>query len=239
VATRFSEESRINAPSLLKVVENPFPVIVEVEKRLNGKPGIKRVSCKIIGADRWEKEECWSGTKPFPVADIEVPSVIEIVRGEVMGVKEEVTSHMTRCSRIHEPTILDTRWREESCVIPLNKRRWLKRGGWFMLNFNSAFSGTLWMTFGLRIFSLTFVPLYFGTSLQTAASVVRWTSENSVIENHGRGLSNSADPSICWQHVAKIQHPEDRVLSRLSCFFQDFLITHTNRKICIRKYGCR
>jgi hypothetical protein len=52
VATRFPEESQINALSLLKVVENPFPVIVEVEKRLNGNPGIKRVSCRTIGADR-------------------------------------------------------------------------------------------------------------------------------------------------------------------------------------------
>jgi hypothetical protein len=39
-----------------------------------------------------------------------------------------------------------------------------------VLDFNSAFSGTFWMTFGLRIFSPTFIPPYFEMSLQTAAS---------------------------------------------------------------------
>jgi hypothetical protein len=52
VTTKFPEESQMNALSLLKVVENSFPVIVEVEKRLNEKPRIKRVSCKMIGADK-------------------------------------------------------------------------------------------------------------------------------------------------------------------------------------------
>jgi hypothetical protein len=53
----------------------------------------------------------------------------------------------------------------------------------------------------------------------------RMNIENGAIKNHGCGLSNSADSSICRRRVAKIRRPEDGVLSRLSCFFQDFLTT--------------
>jgi hypothetical protein len=52
----------------------------------------------------------------------------------------------------------------------------------------------------------------------------RMNIKNGAIESHGCELSNNTDSNICWQYIAKIWCPEDEVLSRLSCFFLDFLI---------------
>jgi hypothetical protein len=49
--------------------------------------------------------------------------------------------------------------------------------------------------------------------------------KNSMIKSHGRGLPNGTDSSTCRRCDAKIRCPEDGVLSRLFCFFQNFLTT--------------
>jgi hypothetical protein len=162
------------------------------------------------------------------------------------------------------------------------------------------------MTFGLRIFSPTFVPPYFGTSSRPATSSLRTSVsapgspqgslqfgtdpssrrrrvaeirgptfaekrdfyfaqnrkfaqtrfspdvgrsrsptrcqmevKNGAIESHGRGLPNGADPSTCRRCDAKIRHSEDGVLSRLSCFFQDFLTTCTGARACRARFLLR
>jgi hypothetical protein len=225
--------------------------------------------------------------------------IMHATHGQPRTWSESPGKNQSNCSKPHLQDVVSSRrivgryssWRS----LKAHGRGFQSRHS--LLDFNSAFSRTLWMLFGLRIFSPTFVPPYFGTSSRPATSSSRTSVltpgspqgslqfgtdsssrrrhvakirsptfaekrnfyfvqnckfaqthfspdvgrlrlptrcqmevENGAIESHSRGLPNGANSSTCRRYDTKIRRPEDGVLSRLSCFFQDFLTTRSGAR---------